>query len=124
MLKPSQSDQLPDLLTYTDHLNSNSRILPPPARVILLYAILGWGREQEPPASLGWQPLPPRQGWLPPFIRMIGARNRVRQICDYALAGLRFERAPVELLNTVERAFVVPGFDMMRVDALAEQSIR
>ena len=123
------ADPLASLLTYTEHLQKHAGHnehgpLPPPARVILLYALLGWGREQGGDALPGWRPLPDRRQWLPAFIRMIGEPDRLARLSDYALAGLRFERAPAELLATVERAFLVPGFDRMMIEALADQSTR
>lgn len=114
----------PALLTYTEHLHRHTDPLPPPARVILLYALLGWGREQGGDHLPGWRSLPDRKAWLPAFIRMIGEPDRLARLCSYALAGLRYERAPAELLGTVERAFDVPGFDRMMIEALADQSIR
>ena len=118
------SDPAGGLLTYTEHLYRHTDPLPPPARVILLYALLGWGREQGGDYLPGWRPLPDRKTWLPAFIRMIGGPDRLGRLCAYALAGLRFERAPPELLETVERAFGRPGFDDMMIEAMAEQSIR
>jgi hypothetical protein len=112
------------LLTYTEHLYRHTDPLPPPARVILLYALLGWGREQGGDCLPGWRSLPDRRAWVPAFIRMIGEPDRLARLCAYSLAGLRYERAPVELLATVERAFALPGFDRMMIEAMAEQSIR
>lgn len=109
------------LLTYTEHLYRHTDPLPPPARVILLYALLGWGREQGGDYLPGWRSLPDRRAWVPAFIRMIRTPDR---LCAYALAGLRYERAPAELLATVERAFALPGFDGMMIEAMAEQSSR
>ena len=81
------------LLTYTEHLHRHTDPLPPPARVILLYALLGWGREQGGDQLPGWRSLPDRKTWLPAFIRMIGEPDRLARLCVYALAGLRSDRA-------------------------------
>lgn len=124
LMHDETGDSLTGLLTYTEHLHRHTDPLPPPARVILLYALLGWGREQGGIARFGWVPVPDRRLWLPAFIRMIGEPDRLARLCAYALAGLRFEHAPAGLLDTVERAFSVPGFDSMMIEALAEQSIK
>jgi hypothetical protein len=80
------------------------------------------GREQGGDCLPGWRSLPDRRAWVPAFIRMIGEPDRLARLCAYSLAGLRYERAPVELLATVERAFALPGFDRMMIEALADQS--
>lgn len=112
------------LLTYTEHLHRHTAPLPPPARVILLYALLGWGRERGGDYLPGWRPLPDRKTWLPAFKNMMAEPDWLGRICDYALDGLRYEKAPAELLMTVERAFCWPHFEDMMIEAVAEQSNR
>ena len=104
------------MLTYTEHLYRHTTPLPPPARVILLYAVLGWSREQGGDYLPGWRPLPLRKTWWPVFNDMMAA--------PAWLAGLRYERSPPALLMTVERAFAWPGFDDMLIDAMADQARR
>ena len=112
------------MLTYTEHLYRHTTPLPPPARVILLYAVLGWSREQGGDYLPGWRPLPLRKIWWPVFDGMMAEPDWLGRFCDYALEGLRYERSPPALLMTVERAFVWPGFDEMLMDAMADQKPR
>jgi hypothetical protein len=109
-----------ELPIITDH----PALLPPPARVILQYAIVGWTCEQWQEDVPGWQPFPERCDWLPAFIRLLGSADRLPRLYRYSLAGMRYENAPVELMETVERAYAVPGFDLMLVESLADLSIR
>ena len=99
-------------------------LLPPPARMILIYAIIGWTCEQQEYGVTGWQPIPERSHWLPVFIRLFAEEDAMPRLRDYCLTGMRYERVSAELFGTVERAFVVPDFDRMLVDALADLSIR
>ena len=96
----------------------SSKLLPPPARTILLYAADGLASKNGNLSPAGKPRAPARSVWVPMFRRLVDSDEGMQTILSLAQAGMRAWNCPTTMVKCLGGAFNDITFRALSIAAL------
>ena len=90
--------------------NSVRKLLPAPVATILLYAADGWALRHQMLSHTGKPRTPERAIWVPLFRQLAETHEGMRELKEFAAAGMRGWNCPAAYLECLDAAFRDTGF--------------